>query len=111
MPPSMRKLLASLVLPLLMLLAQQGAVWHEVGHLARPAAEQPPGPQQPAGKQGLDRLCESCLACAHLAFAARAEAPVLALAAVAHAPAMAAAVAFIAADAPSACSRGPPAAL
>ncbi len=108
----MRKLCLSLVLPLLMLLAQQGAVWHEIGHLgsaagsAGAAAHKSQNQQQP-----LDRLCASCLSFAHLAAATGHALPALPPMALRHALVAGAAVAFIAADAPSARSRGPPAAL
>jgi hypothetical protein len=100
--PLMRKLYLSFVLPLFMLLSQQGAAWHEIGHLRSPAPLEQ-GKQQPA-----DKLCESCLAFAHLSAAAKPDIPTLALPPFAHALPPADAVAFVAADAPTQRSRGPP---
>jgi hypothetical protein len=101
---SVRKLTLSLLLPLLMLLSQQGALWHEVSHLS-----DRPVPAQDGKRQPLDRLCEQCLAFAQMAAAATPSVPPLALPAARFARPDAQAVAFIAADAPSARSRGPPA--
>ena len=98
----MRKLYLSLVLPLLMLLSQQGAVWHEIGHLGSGSS---PVEQK---KQPVDKVCESCLAFAHLAAAAKPEVASVQLADFEFALAAADAVPFIAADAPTQRSRGPP---
>jgi hypothetical protein len=108
----MRKFCLSLLLPLFMLLAQQGAVWHEIGHLGRAAttAAGSAGADAPR-QQPLDRLCASCLSFAHLAAAAGHALPALPPVALRHALTATAAAVFIAADAPSARSRGPPAAL
>ena len=57
----MRKLYLSWLLPLLMLVSQQGAYWHELGHL------RPPAEQTQEKKQTAEKLCEACLAFAHLA--------------------------------------------
>ena len=100
----MRKLCLSLLLPLLMLLSQQGAVWHEIGHLSGA-----PFPLEPQKQQPVDKLCESCLAFAHLAAAATPALPSLQLADFSFAVTAADALIFIAADAPSQRSRGPPA--
>lgn len=100
--PAMRKLLLSLVLPLLMLLSQQGAVWHELEHLAGTPADK----RQPA-----DKLCDACLAFAHLATAAKPEVLPLQLARFGFAFAAADAVHAVASDAPARRSRGPPAVL
>jgi hypothetical protein len=106
----MRKFCLSLVLPLLMLLAQQGAVWHEIGHLGRAAGTSSAGTEAPR-QQPLDRLCASCLSFAHLAAAAGHAVPAMLPALLRHALVAGPAAVFIAADAPSARSRGPPAAL
>ena len=98
----MRKLYLSLVLPLLMLLSQQGAVWHEIGHLSNA-----PSPFEQKRQPG-DKLCETCLAFAHLTAAAKPEVPSLSLPAFRHALPSADPVPFVAADAPSQRSRGPP---
>ena len=104
----MRKLLLSLLLPFVLLLSQQGALMHEMSHLADAAARVAngqEGPGQPAG----DLQCEACLAFAHLAgvFTAQVVPPAL-LSFSFRIPASEAPV-FIAADAPTARSRGPPA--
>ncbi|HMC14052.1 MAG TPA: hypothetical protein VKI18_00365 [Albitalea sp.] len=99
----MRKLYLSLILPLLMLLSQQGAVWHEIGHLSETSSPAERNKQQPA-----DKVCESCLAFAHLAVAAKPDVPALPLAELSFARITADAVPFIASDAPAQRSRGPP---
>jgi hypothetical protein len=99
----MRKFYLSLVLPLLMLLSQQGAVWHEIGHLA-----DVPSPVEQGKQQPVDKLCESCLAFAHLAVAAKPEVPALMMPGFSHTRPAANAVRFIAADTPAQRSRGPP---
>lgn len=99
----MRKLYLSLILPLLMLLSQQGAVRHEIGHLSNT-----PSPFEQK-QQPVDKLCEQCLAFAHLAVAAKPEVPSISLPAFQHAAPSADAVPFVAADAPTQRSRGPPA--
>jgi len=98
----MRKLYLALVLPLFMLLSQQGVVLHEIGHLSEKPApfEQK---QQPA-----DKLCETCLAFAHLGAAAKPDVPQIALPAFRHALPSADPVPYVAADAPTQRSRGPP---
>ena len=98
---AMRKLYLSLFLPLLMLLSQQGAVWHEIGHLRNSSPLEQK--QQPA-----DKLCETCLSFAHLSAAAKPEVPVIALPAFTHVLPSADPVPFMAADAPTQRSRGPP---
>jgi hypothetical protein len=99
----MRKLYLSLVLPLLLLLSQQGAMWHEIGHL-----RSAPSPVEQNKQQPVDKLCESCLAFAHLAVAAKPEVLSLQLADFSFARVAAEAVQFIASDAPTHRSRGPP---
>jgi hypothetical protein len=106
MPPvrkPIRSLLLSLLLPLLMLASQQGALWHEVGHLSDTSA-----PAQDGKRQPIDRLCEQCLAYAQMATAATPAVPVLPLLAVSFAAPQADTLPFVAADAPRARSRGPP---
>ncbi len=103
----MRKLLLSLLLPFVLLLSQQGAVVHEVSHLADYASGVAGG-QVPAGHQPGDLQCEACLAFAHLAGVATAHVvPPALLSFSFQIPADDAPV-FIAADAPTARSRGPP---
>ena len=103
----MRKLLLSLVLPFVLLLSQQGAVTHELGHLAE-ALSQPAGGTEPSGHKGGDLQCEACLAFAHLAGVATAHVAHPALLSFSFAVPANEAPVFIAADAPSARSRGPP---
>ena len=101
----MRKLYLSLLMPLLMLLSQQGMVWHEIGHLSAPASSG--SKQSPAS----DKLCEVCYAFAHLGAGGVPEMPKLALASLDHVHALADAVSSIAAELPARHSRGPPALL
>ena len=56
----MRKLLVSLLLPLVMLFTQQAQAWHEIGHLRGTATEQK---QQDALG---DKLCSLCFSFAHI---------------------------------------------
>ncbi len=98
----MRKLYISLLMPLLMLLSQQGMVWHEIGHLSTPASTS--SKQAPAG----DKLCDVCYAFAHLGAGSVPEMPQLALASLEHVHALTDAVSAIAAELPAQRSRGPP---
>lgn len=99
----MRKLAVSLLLPLLMLFSQQGALWHEIGHLGGAGAPAREGKQQP-----IDRLCEQCLAYGAMAAAAAPFVAPLALAELGFAAPLETLPPFVAAQAPSARSRGPP---
>ena len=105
----MRKLYLSLLLPMLMLLAQQGALWHEIGHLSRGTASGAPvSQQQQSDQQHLDKLCESCLAFAQLAAAANTSVLPLNLLSFGFGFAREVAVLAITADAPALRARGPP---
>ena len=104
----MRKLYLSLLLPLFMLLSQQGAVWHEIGHLSNAPSPYEQKEKEKQQQQPGDRLCEQCLAFAHLSAAAKPEVPSISLPAFHHALPSADAVPFVAADAPTQRSRGPP---
>ena len=98
--------LLCLLLPLFMLLAQQGAAWHEIGHWSQrssPEDQQHHPKQDDAGK-----LCESCLAFASLAVGVHADQPILRLASFSHVLIAALAWTSAAAPAPAARSRGPP---
>lgn len=100
----MRKAYLSWLLPLLMLLAQQAAFVHALGHLRPPAEQQ----QSQEKKQEADKLCEKCLAFAHLADLTSPPAfrsPLLSLSFDCEATQ---APATLVADAPAARSRGPP---
>jgi len=103
----MRKLLLSVLLPFVFLLSQQGAVVHEISHLAELATGAANGPGRPAHLPG-DLQCEACLAFAHLAGVATAHVVPPALLSFGLAVPANEAPVFIAADAPSARSRGPP---
>ena len=123
----MRKHLLHWLLPLLMLLSQQGAVWHGIGHLTDARGHAPAGataatvahgtdaqdgqPHADADPLPLDPLCETCLAFDDLAASARAEAPVFALAEAAHVQTAPAELAPRALPAPPPRSRGPPLAI
>jgi hypothetical protein len=103
----MRKLLLAVLLPFMLLLSQQGAVLHEIGHLAdvsRPGAGAPGSRTHPAG----DLQCETCLAFAHLAGVATLHVPAPVLLALRHPRPVVDLPAFLGADAPTARSRGPP---
>jgi hypothetical protein len=98
----MRKLLLSVVLPLLLLLSQQGAAWHEIGHLHEPSSSD-------SKKAPGDKLCDTCLAFAHLACgAAKPDVARLWLPPFSHGLPAAVDVASTDADAPHQRSRGPP---
>jgi hypothetical protein len=123
----MRKHLLHLLLPLFMLLSQQGAVWHGIGHLTGARGHASAGAafaHAPSAEDGhddvthadpddlsTDRLCEVCLAFDDLAASARAEAPVLALAEAVHVQAAAVERATRSLPAPPPRSRGPPLAI
>ena len=103
----MRKLLLTLLLPFVFLLSQQGAVTHELGHLADAVSRTAGGPGS-NGHQPGDLQCEACLAFAHLAGMATAHVVPPALLSFSFPVPANEAPAFIAADAPTARSRGPP---
>jgi len=98
----MRKLLVSLLLPLLMLLTQQAQAWHEIGHLhGNNSTEQK---QDPLGS----KLCSLCFSFSHLSAATAPEWPTLQLATVSHATPLAEAVSSHETDAPAQGNRDPP---
>ena len=97
----MRKILVSLLLPLLMLLTQQAQAWHEIGHLRGNNTEQK---QDALG----DKLCSLCFSFAHIAAATAPEWPKLHLATLTHAAPLTDSVSSHDADAPTQRSRGPP---
>lgn len=115
----MRKHLLHLLLPLFMLLSQQGAVWHGIGHLTEGRGTAPAGATlahaQDDGRAhadpdtlSADQLCELCLAFDDLAASARSEPLALALAEADHVQAPAAEHASRSLPAPLPRSRGPP---
>ena len=103
----MRKLLLTFVLPLILLFSQQGAVVHELSHLTDAVSRAASG-QGSSGQQPGDLQCEACLAFAHLAGVATAQVAHPALLSFSFAVPANEAPVFIAADAPTARSRGPP---
>ena len=110
----MRKLLFAFLLPIVMLLSQQGAVLHEIGHLAdfsdRAGTSTVAGDasSEPVAHHAGDLQCQACLAFAHLAGVATATVVPPALLSFSFHFRVIEAPAFIAADAPTARSRGPP---
>lgn len=111
----MRKLLLAFLLPIVMLLSQQGAVTHEVGHIADFVAQANAVANggstdggEPGSHQAGDLQCQACLAFAHLAGVATATVVPPALLSFSFHFTVIEAPAFIAADAPTARSRGPP---
>lgn len=98
----MRRLLLSGAMALLMLVSQQGAIWHEIGHLGGPS------PEQFQKQKPSDKLCEGCLAFAHLAASAKSERKAAPVLSTVHPLVAAQAIASLAADAPRHRSRGPP---
>lgn len=110
----MRKLYISLLLPFFMLLVQQGAVWHELGHLVGndtttviSSAEQHDSVKQDTGLSA-DKLCEICLAFAQVSGTAKTDALLLSLLSFGLAPAQWVATPNVAAEAPALRNRGPP---
>ncbi len=111
----MRKLLVAFLLPFVLLLSQQGAVLHEIGHITELADRVDAGVAAGSasgspsdGHQASDLQCQACLAFAHLAGVATATVVPPALLSFSFHFSVIEAPAFIAADAPTARSRGPP---
>ena len=111
----MRKLCISLILPFLMLLVQQGAVWHGLGHLTGSdttfTVASLTGQQdkvQPDKELAADKLCEICLAFAQVNGAAKTDVPLLGLLSFSHGFAQWVATPALAAEAPAQRNRGPP---
>jgi len=102
----MRKLAIALVLPLLLLVCQQGALWHEIGHLSSALAPAGEHKHQPA-----DEVCVSCLAFEHLATAAKPDVVPLRLALFGRVLAPAERVQSVASGPPAQRNPGPPAIL
>ena len=98
----MRRLILAVVLPLLMLLAQHGAVLHELAHLRPPpaAARNQPLPA--------DAPCLKCLAFAQIGSSVGTEPVALPLLEPAHERVATPQPAVLAAAPPTARSRGPP---
>ena len=101
--PSMRRIFLSALLLVVMLLSQQGAVLHEIGHLTDEASQQSQH-HHPAG----EKFCVTCLAFAAIGGAAAQGLPTLALLDARFAVPKAEVVRVVAAEPPSHRSRGPP---
>lgn len=111
----MRKLYLSLLLPLLLLLAQQCAAWHAIEHLGHGRAPFRPaviGPQDSkawtAEESSTDKLCETCLAFAQLGWVAKSDAPLLSLLSFSFVRVQWVQTAFMATETPAHRNRGPP---
>jgi hypothetical protein len=102
----MSRLVHSIILALLMLLAQQGAVVHELSHLQTQAARSPSS--APDESAAHDALCLSCLAFAGVASAARPDAFQAPLLSFSPPQTAQVAVAALVAEALAPRSRGPP---
>jgi hypothetical protein len=100
---SLGKFCRSLILPLLLLCAQQGGLLHELSHYKAAGTQ---NERDPAKSDG--RACELCLAYAHLDVAAKPDVVAVALQTFVFAVPAAIAVSTRTADAPPAQSRGPP---
>jgi hypothetical protein len=103
-----RKPFLSLLLPILLLLAQQGAVLHELGHFAADVEQaqsrgKQPGPQQPPGAP-----CEKCVVFAHLLGAVAPSIPAIVVPQLTFVLFGRVVEAQRSADSPSARNRGPP---
>ena len=103
----LRRLMLALLLPLLMLLAQQGAAWHALGHLAAPASTSsaPSDNDETLAQHG---LCLNCLAFAGVDSASATSVAADSLLEFSHAWVAAELARPRPADAPTANSRGPP---
>jgi hypothetical protein len=99
----MRKRMLSFVLPVFMLLCQQGAAWHQISHLGIELASfvEP-------GQHTHDGSCESCLAFDHLATVAVADGTTLRLSSFGDVLAPAEPVPSFASPPPALRNRGPP---
>jgi hypothetical protein len=107
-PRMIRKPYLPILLPIFLLLAQQGAVVHELGHVADDVyrverRNQQPGPQHTPGT-----TCEKCVVFAHLSGAVTPHILGIDLLPLAHALSGRVAIGRRSADTPAARSRGPP---
>lgn len=110
LPPfarSLRSLICSPLLALLIVLAQFGALSHEIGHVSEDLASL--SERAHHGKNG--KVCELCLAYGQIAAAVAAGVFALPPPDAHYAPVPARGFAFLPAEAPPAQSRGPPALL
>ncbi|MDE2136865.1 MAG: hypothetical protein KGJ68_05465 [Gammaproteobacteria bacterium] len=102
----MRRASLTWLLSLLLVLVQQGAVLHELGHLSH--ADRGGTPTLRADPQSNDATCPTCEAFAQVTNPAAGAASTLAASAAAYLPISAPVYAVIAADTLSPRSRGPP---
>jgi hypothetical protein len=102
----MRRVYFSWVVSLLLVLAQHGALLHELGHLSH--ASVPAGVSLQPGNALLDGPCLTCEAFAQVANPAAGEAAGPAVGPAALIPAPAPGYEIVGADVPSPRSRGPP---
>lgn len=102
----MRRLSLAWLLSLLLVLAQQGAVLHELGHLSHGGRGSTPVLQ--GDVQVIDGTCPTCAAFAQVTNPAAGTAGTLAASAAVYLPTPAPACAIVAADTVTPRSRGPP---
>ena len=103
-----RKPFLSLLLPILLLLAQQGAVLHELGHFVADVEQVELRGQQQNPKQLPAAPCEKCVVFAHLSGAVAPSIPVIVVPQLVFALFGHAVEAQRSTDSPPARSRGPP---
>jgi hypothetical protein len=106
-----RKSLLSLLLPLFLLLAQQGAILHELAHFAADQRTQRADiqqGQQPSPQQAPGTTCEKCVVFAHLSGAVMPDIPAIDMPRLAFALHGHVAFSRRNAEIPAARSRGPP---
>jgi len=103
-----RKSFLTILLPILLLLAQQGAIVHELGHLAGNALRAEGREQRHEPQHSPGTTCEKCVVFAHLSGAVTPHVPGFDSLLLAHALSGRTSVARSSADTPVARSRGPP---
>jgi hypothetical protein len=106
-----RKAYASFLLPILLLVSQQGAVTHEFGHFAKDSLRAQLQDKRKDQQQLPSTTCEKCVVYAHLSGAVAPEIPTLKLPPLAYASPGHAAISPRSTDSPTARSRGPPSVL
>jgi hypothetical protein len=106
-----RKPFLSLLLPVLLLLAQQGAVLHELGHFAADVEQAQARGKQPDPQRLPGAPCEKCVVFAHFAGAVAPAIPAIFIPQLAFALFGHVVAAQRSSDSPSARSRGPPSSL
>jgi hypothetical protein len=106
-----RKPFLSLLLPFFLLLAQQGAVLHELGHFVTDLEQAQARGKQPDPQQLPGAPCEKCVVFAHFSAAVAPGIPAIFIPQLAFALFGHAVEAQRSTDSPSARSRGPPSAL